>query len=106
MAVATKLRNDSSILSVNISSAGYYNHIALAQRRPDIKQRAPAAAVEKVAARDTGCCSLENDKDSSRGTLSLFTFASSIRNFSIRSSDKPVFHASQGFVSVISPFIF
>lgn len=60
----------------------------------------------KVAARDTGCCSLENDKDSSRGTLSLFAFASSIRNFSIRSSDKPVFHASEGSVSVIYPFIF
>ena len=106
MAVATKLRNDSSILSVNISSAGYHNHSALAQRRPDVKQQAPAAAVEKVAARDTGCCSLENDKDSSRGTLSLFAFASSIRNFSIRSSDKPAFHPSQGSVSVIYPFIF
>jgi len=39
LAVATKLRNDSSILSVNISSAGYHNHSALAQRRPEVKQR-------------------------------------------------------------------
>jgi hypothetical protein len=101
LAVATKLRNDSSILSVNISSAGYHNHSALAQRRPDVKQRLS----KKWLPVTPGVARLKTIKIQA-GAHSLFAFASSIRNFSIRSSDKPVFHASQGSVSVIYPFIF